>query len=361
MTLQLSLNYYITKPGESLREIAQRFCKDRSPAGMEQYLQALRFANQTNFLENGMVGVKSFVPLPTHSTVILPDNVGKITKTGVVFPFSDMIAYNSYAKMSRYANKQSITTRKRLATVIDHYDLEVVGAVSLLAEEIKNNRAHISDTTLKVSSALGGASADYVKEGGKKIYEQMLNVEQKLQAYLNAPHGQKTAAKQAYFKAHGELKEVFNKQVNHVSQQLGKKLNKAQIMTNRQTLLNKGRLHPDKFKVTDTDTFKTITRTVSIANVVSKIFIGLELWEVTKKTQETYKSGGDWEKELAEGVGGMALGYAASSIVLLLIGGSLCWFIVIPAVVIASLGGNWAGNQLGELTLELERQLTESS
>lgn len=238
-------------------------------------------------------------------------------------------------------------------------------STSLLAEAIKKNQGDTTQNRVEITPInIAEASVDYVKESAKDIRKHMLNVEQKLTAYLQAPYGKKTIMKQEYFQAHRKLKEVFNQRVTQVNKNVSKNLNQSRVMTNRQVALKEGHAQAQAYKLTDTQAFKSVNRTLKRATHLGRGLVAYELCKVGDKTWKAYREGGDWGKELTEGLGETLGGLGASelfSLALVAAGVSLSWYIAIPAAIAVSMFGGFAGQLGASFGLEKVRQMNHTT
>jgi hypothetical protein len=255
-----------------------------------------------------------------------------------------------------YQNQMGPYIRGRVASIVNQPNLPSVAALTLLTEgvhRLANNKMTTAKMGIGMTAAIGEQSTDYVLVGAKESYKALLKAQDHLMAYIKSPHGEKTIAKKAYFEAHHLAKEKVAEFIKRYSSENIARLRKVSFISNREKWLHKiNGVTGHDFNIIDTDEFKSIVRVMKVAKVMrgGLIAIPFMLFDAPE-IHHLYQTGGDWVKELAVDVSGVAGGIGGGVAAEYLASGLITSLAIEPAGWVIILGGA-ATAIIGELILK---------
>ncbi len=341
---------------ESLQDVAKKFSPSQKPEEVGEYLKVMRLINSFNQLWNPAFSQSSRIPMPPHSCICLPTTRDMKEYQTQVSKFPNirtqrwLMNKEHWLEAARAPNRKYFSNREIVASLVQEHDLETAGSVALLLQEIEaENRPKITAE----DAVLTGAEqvADYVRKNAKKLSTAMLEVEEKLKAYIMAERGLKTAAKEAYIAAHRELKEKFAHSLKEIrASRTG--MRKLEFVNNREKWLLRWKTGVPHSSVVDIAAFKAITRRSRWATRLGRGFIGFNISISAKEVWSTYQEHGDWLKKLIEETSKFISGNIgedlAEPVVELLCLGPEGWVIILVGGALTlgfGYAGEWGGNK----------------
>jgi hypothetical protein len=342
---------------ESLQDVAKKFSSSQKPEDVAEYLKVMRLMNSFNQLWNPAFSQSNRIPMQPHSCICLPtardmkEYQTHISKFPNIRTQKWLVSKEHWLDAARSSNREYFSTREVVASLVQDHDLETTGSVALLLQEMeKENRPKITAEGIGLTGI--EQVADYVTENAKEVTTAMLEVEEKLKAFLEAPKGLKTAAKEAYVIAHRKLKEKFAHYLKE-DRATREGMRKLEFVNNREKWLLRWKTGIPNSSVVDIGVFKSITKMAQRATVLDRGVIGIHIGLATEEVWSTYQKHGDWQRKLSE----ESLGFGASMIggwlgepvvVGLFCLGPEGWIIILVSTALAvsfEYGGEWVGGK----------------
>ncbi len=104
--------------------------------------------------------------------------------------------------------------------------------------------------------------------------------------------------------------------------------------------IGSGRNAQNRKLLIDSDAYRSLSDVAKYAKYTGRAFMGFDAVTIFWDTKKAYQEGGDWQKELFEGMAGMAGGSAGGWLVITIFTGA-GWWIVIPGMVVALMGSEF--------------------
>jgi hypothetical protein len=334
MDLTLTCEIYHTELGESLLDVARHYSSDKSTAGVKKYLAELIAHNQANLQAMSVDPREPSLPTRMHVGVLcLPEGTAST-------PHLKRLDID----LAR-ANRKPYEARRTLHKMIAHnFPLPTVASVGMMLGGWQRLENKLPELAAGAAITLPHLYADRAEKRAEKIKQTLEQLDSKIRSISKASSTERKTLITDFLKDWKGLNEDFNQEVKNINAQLAQSKQKVLPMDGKklisQVRMGEGKVLKNKKLILGSKFYGTLADTAKYAKYTGRTFTGLEAVMIFWKVGEAYEEGGDWQKELFEGVA-ECLGSAIVGGLVIAFFAGLGWWIIIPAYVGASYGGNW--------------------